>query len=127
MKSGTSYFNGPLFRRTVIRFWPIWFVYAFALALAVPVNLSGSLSGLERASQAIDAVRMAQYVPISAVCDFGMAATPIVSCAAAMAVYSHLYFPRSAAAYGALPIRREGIFCSVTAAGLLPILALNRG
>lgn len=125
MKSGTSYFNGPLFRRTVIRFWPIWFVYAFALALAVPVNLSGSLSGLERASQAIDAVRMAQYVPISAVCDFGMAATPIVSCAAAMAVYSHLYFPRSAAAYGALPIRREGIFCSVTAAGLLPILALN--
>lgn len=125
MKSGTSFFNGPLFRRTVLRFWPIWFVYAFALALALPVRLSGALSVLSRASQVVDAARTAQYVPISAVCDFGLAAAPIVSCAAAMAVYSHLYFQRSSAAYGALPIKREGIFCSVSAAGLLPILALN--
>ena len=42
-----------------------------------------------------------------------------------MAVYSHLYFARSAAAYGALPIKRGAIFNSVTLAGLLPILALN--
>ena len=125
MKSGTSFFNGPLFHRTVLRFWPIWFVYAFALALALPVRLSGALSDLGRASQVTEALRMSQYVPISAVCNFGLAAAPLVSCAAAMAVYSHLYFQRSAAAYGALPIKREGIFCSVTAAGLLPILALN--
>lgn len=125
MRSGTSFFNGPLFRKTVVRFWPIWFVYAFALVLALPVRLSGALSGLSRASQVAEAMRMAQYVPLNAVCNFGMAAAPIVSCAAAMAVYSHLYFPRSAAAYGALPIKREGIFGSVTAAGLLPILALN--
>ena len=125
MKSGTSFFNGPLFHRTVLRFWPIWFVYAFALALALPVRLSGALADLGRASQVAEALRMSQYVPISAVCDFGLAAAPLVSCAAAMAVYSHLYFQRSAAAYGALPIKREGIFCSVTAAGLLPILALK--
>lgn len=125
MKSGTSFFNWPLFRKTVLRFWPIWFVYAFALVVELPVRLSGSLSGLSRASQLVDAMRTVQHVPISAVCNFGIVAAPIVSCAAAMAVYSHLYFPRSAAAYGALPIKREGIFCSVSAAGLLPILALN--
>lgn len=125
MKSGTSFFNGPLFRRTVLRFWPIWFVYAFALVLALPVRLSGALADLGRASQVTEALRMSQYVPISTACNFGLAAAPLVSCAAAMAVYSHLYFQRSAAAYGALPIKREGIFCSVTAAGLLPILVLN--
>ena len=28
MKSGTLYFNWPLFRKTVLRFWPIWAIYA---------------------------------------------------------------------------------------------------
>ena len=56
MKSGTSFFNGPLFHRTVLRFWPIWFVYAFALALALPVRLSGALSDLGRASQVTEAL-----------------------------------------------------------------------
>ena len=35
MRSGTSFFNGPLFRKTVLRFWPLWFSYAFVLALAL--------------------------------------------------------------------------------------------
>ena len=41
MRSGTSFFNGPLFRKTVLRFWPLWFSYAFVLALALPVRLAG--------------------------------------------------------------------------------------
>ena len=41
MRSGTSFFNGPLFRKTVLRFWPLWFSYAFVLALALPVLCYG--------------------------------------------------------------------------------------
>lgn len=122
MRSGTSFFNGPLFRKTVLRFWPLWFSYAFVLALALPVRLAGRLG---RAATAVDAARTAQFVPVEFLGSLGLVAAPIIGCAAAMAVYSHLYFQRSAAAYGALPIRRGSIFCSVTLAGLVPILAVN--
>lgn len=122
MRSGTSFFNGPLFRKTVLRFWPLWFSYAFVLALALPVRLAGRLG---RAATAVDAARTAQFVPVEFLGGLGLVAAPIFGCAAAMAVYSHLYFQRSAAAYGALPIRRGSIFCSVTLAGLVPILAVN--
>ncbi len=122
MKSGTSFFNGPLFRKTVMRFWPLWFSYAFVLMLALPVKLAGRLG---RAADAADAARLAQYVPVEFLSGIGLLAAPVIGCAAAMAVYSHIYSQKSAAAYGMLPVRREGIFTSVTLAGLLPPLAVN--
>lgn len=122
MKSGTSFFNGPLFRKTVLRFWPLWASYAFVLFLALPANLAGRLG---QAESAADAARLAQYVPIAFIGNVGLVVAPIIGCAAAMAVYSHLYFQRSAAAYGMLPVRREGIFISVTLAGSVPVLLVN--
>lgn len=122
MKSGTSFFNAPLFRKTVLRFWPLWFSYAFVLALALPVRLAGRLG---HAVSELDALRLAQYVPLEFLDGIGKIAAPAIGCAAAMAVYSHLYFQRSASAYGMLPVRREGIFWSLTLAGLLPVLAVN--
>lgn len=122
MKSGTSYFNGPLFRKTVQRFWPLWFSYAFVLALALPVKLAGRLG---RAVSEQDAARLAQFVPLEFLSGIGLFMAPVMGCAAAMAVYSHLYSQRSAAAYGMLPIRREGVFVSVTLAGLLPLIAVD--
>ena len=122
MKSGTSYFNGPLFRKTVQRFWPLWFSYAFVLALALPVKLAGRLG---RAVSEQDAARLAQFVPLEFLSGIGLFMAPVMGCAAAMAVYSHLYSQRSAAAYGMLPIRREGVFASVTLAGLLPLIAVD--
>ena len=122
MKSGTSYFNGPLFRKTVQRFWPLWFSYAFVLALALPVKLAGRLG---RAAPGPDAARLAQFVPLEFLSGLGLCVAPAIACASAMAVYSHLYFQRSAAAYGMLPVRREGVFVSVTLAGLLPLIAVD--
>ena len=122
MKSGTSFFNWPLFRKTVLRFWPIWAIYAVALLAQGPFRLAGWLRG---AQDAVEAARFAQQVPALAATELAVFFVPASCAAAGMAVYSHLYFARSAAAYGALPIKRGAIFNSVTLAGLLPILALN--
>ena len=83
MRSGTSFFNGPLFRKTVLRFWPLWFSYAFVLALALPVRLAGRLG---RAATAVDAARTAQFVPVEFLGSLGLVAAPIIGCAAAMAL-----------------------------------------
>ena len=122
MKSGTSFFNWPLFRKTVLRFWPIWAIYAVVLLAQGPFRLAGWLRG---AQDAVEAARFAQQVPALAATELAVFFVPASCVAAGMAVYSHLYFARSAAAYGALPIKRGAIFNSVTLAGLLPILALN--
>ena len=122
MKSGTSFFNWPLFRKTVLRFWPIWAIYAVVLLAQGPFRLAGWLRG---AQDAVEAARYAQQVPARAATELAVFFVPACCVAAAMAVYSHLYFSRSAAAYGALPIKRGAAFGSVTMAGLLPILALN--
>ena len=44
MKSGTSFFNRGVFVKSVLRFWPIWAIYAFAQLLALPLNIIAPLS-----------------------------------------------------------------------------------
>ena len=81
MKSGTSFFNAPLFRKTVLRFWPLWFSYAFVLALALPVRLADRLG---HAVSELDALRLAQYVPLEFLDGIGKIAAHIPGRCAAM-------------------------------------------
>ena len=79
MKSGTLYFNWPLFRKTVLRFWPIWAIYAVALLAQGPFRLAGWLRG---AQGAVEAARFAQQVPAFAATELAVFFVP-ASCAAA--------------------------------------------
>ena len=38
MRSGTLCFNATLFRKHLLRFWPVWAVQLVILALALPLN-----------------------------------------------------------------------------------------
>ena len=38
MRSGTSFFNPTLFRKTLGRFWPLWAVYGLIWVYALPVR-----------------------------------------------------------------------------------------
>ena len=113
MKSGTSFFNWPLFRKTVLRFWPIWAIYAVVLLAQGPFRLAGWLRG---AQDAVEAARYAQQVPARAATELAVFFVPACCVAAAMAVYSHLYFSalrrslrRSAnKARGGLRLRHDG-------------------
>ena len=39
MRSATSYFNGPLYRKTMARFWPLWAGYGVIWLFFIPLNM----------------------------------------------------------------------------------------
>ena len=55
----------------------------------------------------------------------GLLMNAFFCCISATAVFSHLYFPKSASGFAALPVRREGLFSSAALAGLLPLLLVH--
>lgn len=123
MRSGTSFFNGTVYKKTFLRFWPIWAVNLVFWLLMLP------LQGLMLLRQERDGGYMeafARFTVSSSVSDWGGAAFALVlGLLAAMAVCSHLYSSRSANFMGALPIRREGLFLSHYLSGLTMLLAPN--
>ena len=118
MRSGTSFFDWTTFKKTVTRFWPLWGAYFAIWLLEMPLNGlmriqphelqgSGSLMG----SFAID------QVPNMAA-NGGLVSAVVFGVLSAMAVFSHLYNARSANFFGALPVKREGLFLTHYLAGL---------
>lgn len=118
MRSKTSFFNKSLFFKTVTRFWPIWFFYLAVWFVAMPLVLNASMSW------SISAVSI-QSAVLSIAHTGGLIVGGIFAVFAAMAVWSFMYSARSMSGTACLPIRREGVFLSVTLAGLLPMLAVN--
>ena len=100
MRSGTSYFDWTLFKKNFTRFWPIWASYLVIWLFILPINALASLSGTAKGL----------YYAIADSASAHMWFSLVYGLFAAMAVLSHLYASRSANFYGALPVRREGIF-----------------
>ena len=124
MRSGTSFFDWTVFKKTVCRFWPLWGVYLAGWLLAMP--LSG-LSVLRTANYDWYGNSM-QYFAFNRVPGMAEAALRtevIFGVLVAMAVFSHLYNPRSANLFGSLPIRREGLFLTHYLAGLSFLIVPN--
>ncbi len=118
MRSRTSYFNRTLFFKTVTRFWPLWFFYAAVWLIAMPLMIGANLrfGGTVTAMQS-DVLAMANTG--------GVMIGFIAACVAAMAVWSFMYSARSVSGMACLPIRREGVFLSVSLAGIAPLFAVN--
>ena len=38
MRSGTSLFNGTIFKKTVLRYWPVWAAYSIIWLLVLPLQ-----------------------------------------------------------------------------------------
>lgn len=117
MKSGTSFFNRGVFVKSVLRFWPIWAIYAFAQLLALPLNIIAPLS--DNLASTVN-----RYV-LEAVSYTAQYLCPAACCASAMAVFSHLYSDRASGFYSSLPISRGTMFTSLSLAGLVPLLSAN--
>lgn len=113
MKSETSYskrfFYPTLWKKNMTRFWPIWALYGVCWLFAMPIYLLTQNDG--RTFFATHAVRQfAAYGSLTAAVVFGLLS--------AMAVFSYLYNNRSAGLIHALPVRREGLFCTNYLSGL---------
>ena len=119
MRSGTSFFDGTVCKKTLSRFWPLWTVNLVFWLFLLPFR---GLVNLDPGSKS--AYRFALHVGDMAT-DVGIIFALIVGLMVAMAVCSHLYNARSANFYGALPCRREGQFLSTYAAGLTILMGPN--
>ena len=126
MRSGTSFFDWTVFRKTVFRFWPLWAVYLVGWLFAMPLTGltmlrldAGSFNNSGGYLEDFAFYAMPQMVE---------AALPVAvffGVLSAMAVFSHLFSARSANLFGSLPIRREGLFLTHYLAGLAFFLVPN--
>ena len=127
MRSGTSFFDGTVFKKTVFRFWPLWGSYFAGWLLALPLSgltlLRMDLSGGSIARGLMEDFAY-YHVPRSATRE-AMLVFAAFGALAAMAVFSHLFNPRSANLFGSLPIRREGLFLTHYLAGLSFLIVPN--
>lgn len=125
MRSGTSFFNWPVFKKTVARFWPLWAAYSVIWLLMLPLNgvMMLQMEALSRDGGSYMENFAYSIVPSAA--QAGIYLALIFGVLAAMAVFSHLYNPRSANLFGSLPIRREGLFLTHYLAGLAFLLVPN--
>ncbi len=122
MRSGTSFFNGTVFKKTLTRFWVLWAVNLVFWAILLPLQALLRLG--TRDNWAL--LEFAHTtVPTLTGRFMGIVFAVLGGILAAMAVCSHLYNTRSANFIGSLPVRREGLFLSHYLAGLVMLLAPN--
>ena len=129
MRSGTSFFNGTLYRKAFFRFWPIWALYGTMWLLILPLRfLAEAMRGSVRSDQSTLEYLQQIARDIPSALPFGVTAAAVAGVVCAMAVFSYLYSSRSACMMHALPARREALFVSHYLAGLsfllLPHLAV---
>ena len=125
MRSGTSFFDLTVYRKTFTRFWPLWAVNLVFWLFVLPFNglmQLGDDLGSELKSTGI--FRFARNVGDYAT-ELGLVFAVGAGLIVAMAVCSHLYNNRSANFVGSLPIRREGLFVSTYLSGLTMLIAPN--
>ncbi len=125
MRSGTSFFDWTVFKKTICRFWPLWGTY-FAIWL-VMLPLNGLMRLRMQIANGFDFMEDFAYSWVASVAavDSIVVLMALFGALCAMAVFSHLYNARSANLFGSLPIRREGLFLTHYLAGLAFLLAPN--
>ena len=125
MRSGKSFFDWTVYRKTFTRFWPLWTVNLVIWLFILPFNGLMQLGDdVGRELKATSLYRFARNVGDFAG-EWGLIFSLVFGLIVAMAVCSHLYNNRSANFMGALPVRREGLFLSTYLAGLTMLIAPN--
>lgn len=113
MRSKTSFCNGTLLRRNLIRFCPLWVAFLAVWIVLLPLSIFSG--GAYRYGQLSDLQTYILGNAASGGCIIGM----IYAILTSMALFSYLYSPRSVNTLCALPVRRETMFGTNLAAGLL--------
>ena len=119
MRSGTSFFDLTIYRKTLNRFWPLWAANLVIWLFILPFN-----AVVELGDGRIDLYRFASRVGEFAT-EWAVIFAVVGGVLVAMAVCSHLYNHRSANFMGSLPVRRESQFLSTYLAGLTMLVGPN--
>lgn len=127
MRSGTSFFNWTVFKKTVCRYWPVWAAYSVIWLVVLPLQ---GLMMLQLDAQNRATAYYGSYIEgfardVPDVVSLSLVLAVAFGALCAMAVCSHLYNARSANFFGSLPVRREGLFVTHYLAGLAFLLVPN--
>ena len=117
MLSGKSFFNKTLYKKTLLRCWPLWLTYIALWTVVLPLNL-------------IDALEHGWYMQaqrqVLEIASAGGAFIAFVACAAAaMAVFGWMYNTRHVSFTASLPVSRSAHYLTAVAAGLTMLLGSN--
>lgn len=123
MQLKKSYFNFTIFKKTVIRFMPLWFLYALLMIFVFPVAIGSQLhyallfndgNGFYVVgSNLLSSALIMQYI------------MAILCVLPVMVTFSFMYFPKLTSGFCSLPVSREALFFSTTLAGFLPLILIN--
>jgi len=122
MASVTSYCNPTLWRKTMLRFWPLWTAYGVFWLFAIPLNLINSyanrLNDYYEAAKPLGEWMLGQCMEVPYLLESGVLLALTYGVLSAMAVFGYLYNNRSACMTHALPMRRETLFVTNYLAGV---------
>ncbi len=127
MRSGTSFFNWTVFKKTVCRFWPLWGAYFAIWLVLLPLNglMTLQYSTGRGANGAMGSFAIDTVPQLALAQGYGLVLVVVFGALCAMAVFSHLYSARPANFFGSLPVRREGLFLTHYLAGLAFLVIPN--
>lgn len=127
MRSGTSFFNWTVFKKTVLRYWPVWGAYSVIWLVVLPLQglMMLQLDAQNRGTRYPNGYMQSFAHDVPDAVSLSLALAVFFGALCAMAVCSHLYNARSANFFGSLPIRREGLFITHYLAGLAFLMVPN--
>lgn len=121
MRSMTSCFNSTLYRKTMLRFWPLWGLYGLLWLFILPLRLLNDYFDMLRWGSTLTEAQQwlsERCYQLPETLTGGVWVAAFFGVLAAMACFSYLYNTRSACMMHALPLRREGLFTTQYLAGL---------
>ena len=123
MRSVTSFFNATLYKKNLVRFWPLWTAWTVLWLFVMPLNMLNYLRYYPMTEPHGLYYNYWQWLNLNG--DVGQIMVYLGAVYAAlivMAVFGYLYNHRSAAAIHALPLRRETLFVTNYLSGLTFLL-----
>lgn len=123
LKTSSFKINKTIFKKTLVRFWPIWVVYTIIMIFILPVQIYTSVRstvyyGYEDPAEVVVVNKTTDLI---SVLDNVMhpVLIAVFAIVAAAAVFSYLYGTRSCNMLHAFPVRRGELFATNYISGLL--------
>ena len=118
MLSKKSFFNKSVFRTALVSCWPLWAAYLVAWIIVLPITTAVNYYDIEAPHSLFrDILDISQTG--------GVIIGGIYGILSVMMVWNFLYKSKTSSGVACLPIKREGVFVSVSLAAITPAIIIN--